>query len=282
MDDLRNMVLAMIKNALLGFDDMLVNADNVLTSGLDAWGPVTGVSNALVPFCMIIIGITLLIELAQVAAKVDIIRWEHGLKICVKVALTRVFIDIAPTFLEACYMQANQWIGNVTFTGNNNLGALVNNDMDTLVNAITGLWSILGLLITTLILVLAIKACGLIVAVIAFGRMFEMYVYLAISPLPCAFFPLGSGDGGGFSRITAKFLRGFAAVALQGVMMIVCIRIFGLVMSTEITRQISLASTLNGAVAVSELCYTLLLGGVVLVMSVVKCGSWAKSILDAM
>ena len=35
---------------------------------------------------------------------------EHGLKVAVKLALSKVCIDIAPLFLQACYVQACDWI----------------------------------------------------------------------------------------------------------------------------------------------------------------------------
>jgi len=284
MDTLRNALLDLIKSALLGFDTMIASSEDVLGRGLSSWLDVKSLADYLKPFCYILIGIFLLIEMAQVLAKVDIIKWEHGLKLCIKMVLAKVFIDIAPDFLEACYLQAAEWIHDVAggpVGGVTTLGSLVNNQMETLVNSINGLWSILGLFISVFIVILAIKICGLVIQVMAFGRMFELYVYLAVSPVPCAFFPLGHGDGSGFSRTTEKFLKSFAAVCLQGVMMIVCIRIFGVIMTQVITDNITtVTSTSAGTVAVSDLCYTMLLGSLALVMAVVKCGSWAKAILD--
>ena len=238
--------------------------------------------NIIRPFALVLTGICLLIELAQVASKVDLIKWEHGLKVCVKMALSVAFIDIAPIFLEACYRQAAAWITNAGALGSGGgFGTVIALLMEDLVGEVSGLWATIGLFLSVFVLLLAIQICGLIVAVIAFGRMFEIYVYLAISPLPCAFFPLGDGTGGGFSRITAKFLRQFAAVCLQGVMMIICIRVFGIIMQEVITDSIAAAAASDASVQVAELCYTMLLGSIVLVMSVVKSGGWAKAILDA-
>jgi len=284
MNALRDALLALIASALLGFDTMTASAVNVLTNGLDTWDLIVELSDVLKPFCYVVIGICLLIELVQVSSKVDMIKWEYGLKICVKMVLAKVLIDSAPVFLEACYLQASKWVSDVVnapLGGVSNLGELVNDEMSVLVNAIGGLWSVLGLFISVFIVVMAIKLCGLIVQVIAYGRMFELYVYLAVSPLPCAFFPLGNGDGGGFSPVTSKFFKSFTAICLQGVMMVLCMRIFGVVMENTIRAGISDATSTTGTVAVSDLCYTMLLGSIVLVMSVVKCGSWAKAILDA-
>lgn len=288
MDGLKNVLLEVILSAISGFDSMVTNAESVLTGGAfntgTVWNAVLTLSNALKPFCYVVIGICLLIEIAQVAAKVDIIKWEHGLKLCVKMVFAKLCIDIAPTFLRACYNQASLWIGSAASTGAyRNLSDLMTSDIRIQIQSITGLWSVLGLLMTTLVLSMAIKVCGLLVQVIAFGRMFELYVYLAVSPLPCAFFPLGDGSGGGMSRVTTKFFKSFIAVCLQGVMIILCIRIFYMIVGSSLTSLVTSATGgSDPTVIVSDLCYTMLMAGIVLVMAVAKCGSWAKGIMDAM
>lgn len=288
MDGLKETLLNLIKSAMNGFDSTVSSAQDVLTGGLfdtnAVWSSVLALSNALKPFCYVVIGICLLIEIAQVAAKVDIIKWEHGLKLCVKMVFARLCIDIAPTFLRACYNQASLWISSAMSVGGyTNLGSLMTTEVETQISSISGIWSVIGLLASCLLLSMAVKICGLLIQVIAFGRMFELYVLLAVSPLPCAFFPLGDGSGGGMSRITQKFFKNFIAVCLQGVMIIISIRIFYMIVGTALTSLITSASGgSDPTTVVTDLCYVMLLAGIVLVMAVAKCGSWAKSIMDAM
>lgn len=288
MDGLKETLLNLIKSAMNGFDSTVSSAQDVLTGGLfdtnAVWSSVLASSNALKPFCYVVIGICLLIEIAQVAAKVDIIKWEHGLKLCVKMVFAKLCIDIAPTFLRACYNQASLWISSAMSVGGyTNLGSLMTTEVETQISSISGIWSVIGLLASCLLLSMAVKICGLLIQVIAFGRMFELYVLLAVSPLPCAFFPLGDGSGGGMSRITQKFFKNFIAVCLQGVMIIISIRIFYMIVGTALTSLITSASGgSDPTTVVTDLCYVMLLAGIVLVMAVAKCGSWAKSIMDAM
>lgn len=288
MDGLKETLLNLIKSAMNGFDSTVSSAQDVLTGGLfdtnAVWSSVLALSNALKPFCYVVIGICLLIEIAQVAAKVDIIKWEHGLKLCVKMVFAKLCIDIAPTFLRACYNQASLWISSAMSVGGyTNLGSLMTTEVETQISSISGIWSVIGLLASCLLLSMAIKICGLLIQVIAFGRMFELYVLLAVSPLPCAFFPLGDGSGGGMSRITQKFFKNFIAVCLLGVMIIISIRIFYMIVGTALTSLITSASGgSDPTTVVTDLCYVMLLAGIVLVMAVAKCGSWAKSIMDAM
>lgn len=288
MAGLKETLLNLIKSAMNGFDSTVSSAQDVLTGGLfdtnAVWSSVLALSNALKPFCYVVIGICLLIEIAQVAAKVDIIKWEHGLKLCVKMVFAKLCIDIAPTFLRACYNQASLWISSAMSVGGyTNLGSLMTTEVETQISSISGIWSVIGLLASCLLLSMAVKICGLLIQVIAFGRMFELYVLLAVSSLPCAFFPLGDGSGGGMSRITQKFFKNFIAVCLQGVMIIISIRIFYMIVGTALTSLITSASGgSDPTTVVTDLCYVMLLAGIVLVMAVAKCGSWAKSIMDAM
>lgn len=288
MDGLKETLLNLIKSAMNGFDSTVSSAQDVLTGGLfdtnAVWSSVLALSNALKPFCYVVIGICLLIEIAQVAAKVDIIKWEHGLKLCVKMVFAKLCIDIAPTFLRACYNQASLWISSAMSVGGyTKLGSLMTTEVETQISSISGIWSVIGLLASCLLLSMAVKICGLLIQVIAFGRMFELYVLLAVSPLPCAFFPLGDGSGGGMSRITQKFFKNFIAVCLQGVMIIISIRIFYMIVGTALTSLITSASGgSDPTTVVTDLCCVMLLAGIVLVMAVAKCGSWAKSIMDAM
>lgn len=285
-DAIIQLVKSLLLSAFNSFDDLVSTASNVLTGGISSslWSTVVGKSNAFVPFCNIIIGICALIELAQVASKVDIIKFEHGLKIAVKLAISKVCIEVAPTFLHACYNQSSIFITYLSSGGNTvNLGSTIGSSITTYLDSVSGLGNAIGLLASTLILQMGIKVCGLVVVVIAYGRVFEILIYLLVSPVPCAFFPLGNGNGDGISRISTRFFKSFIAVCLQGLMMYMCIQLFGDIVNNAISTKIAntLASGASSATMVSDLCYDMILFSIVLVMAVAKCGSWAKSIIDA-
>lgn len=302
-DSIRDAIINMLTDALDSFDSMISEVLSVLaldmssgSGGLIEWSAanttVNKVSDILRGFCLPIAGICLLIELAQVASKVDVIKWEHGLKVAVKMALTVVFINHVPILLQALYYKASEWIASVEALGNSNagVGASVSADLADVVNAVTGTFGPIGLFPAALIIWLIIKGCAILVTVIAYVRLFEILVYIAISPLPCAFFPLGNGDGSGFSRITAKFLRSFAGVCLHGVMIIICLLIFnsfiGDGMTNKIVEQISAAGTLSNLSIgdafklIYELCFMVVVAALLLLMTVTKCGGWAKAVID--
>lgn len=282
-DAIKDLVESLLKNAMTSFDTMANDACNVLQGGVSGglWSTVSGLTSVFTPFCNIIIGICILLELANIASKVDLIKWEHGLKCGVKICLAKVCIEIAPTFLKACYNQCVLFISALGMSGTVSLSGTVTPLIDTALNEVTSLGGAIGLLCSTLILIMGIKICGLLVMVMAYGRVFEILVYLMISPIPVAFACYNEGHDG-IARITMKFIKGFIAVCLSGVMMYMCICIFGTIVSTAFTTLVAgSVGASTGSALVSDLCYDMILFTIVLVMAVAKCGGWAKQIMDA-
>jgi len=265
-----------------GFNEAIHNAVDILSGlGISFDVFINGIHTVLRPFAFTIIGICLLIELAQILQRAEMIKIEHGILIATKIVLARLFIDFLPMLMQAIYAQAAAWVGAIGtttpgFTDANRV------QLAMLVDNVSGLGASLALLASSLILALAIWIAGLMIQIVAIGRIFEIYVLVAISPLPAAFFPLGSGDGTGFSRISLKFIRMFAAVCLQGVMMIICLSVFSIVMTGMMENAaLAITGTGNATAEVMRMAMLMVMGSIVLVMSVSKAGSWAKSILDA-
>lgn len=226
----------------------------------------------------IITAICLMIEMAQVAAKVDIIKWEMALKLGFKLVAAKVCIDMGALFLQALWQQAMEWIAMAlpsTSAGAGGIGHDIYLNILAPIVEDAGFIERIGLLIPVLIYTLASYIIGLVIYAIALGRLFEVAVYITFAPIAFAFFPLGGGDGAGFSRITGKFIRSFAAVCLQGVMMIVCLVIFkeisGSLTDAALANQESMFAAMFGVILIQ----------VVLVMAIMKCRTWANSLLDA-
>jgi len=285
-DPIKDLLMSLMESALGGFDEVVTNAADVLMLNgvaFDAiWTNVANKANTiLTPFCNVIIVLCLMVEIAQVSMKVDVLKYEHGIKLGIKACLAKVFIDVSPTLLKAIYLQGQSWISSFGAIGTT-LGWETLDKIEPLMDAVSGLGNILGMFLSTFIVLLAIKICGLMVMVIAYGRMFEILVYLLVSPVPCAFMPLGHGDGGGFSRTTAKFLRSFAAVCLQGVMMMMVLYLFDTIIGSALITAVNAVDVTDANAAVTNLIYTMLLGAICLVMAITRCGSWARNIMDAM
>lgn len=313
-DTFKNMFVDNMENAFTSFDTSVKKAQDALNgfssmsvAGEGIWTALGNLSSLLTAFCDVLLVIFFMMEIISVAQRVDTIKWESVIKLCVKYAFTVEIIRMSSVILFAIYSKASEWV--TAFAGRTGTFSVGQQMVEQIrenhvLDGVDGLGDSLGLLMTSFIVVLAIKLCGLLIQIIAYGRMFEIAVYIVISPLPFAFFPRGTG-GEGISRTTTKFLRNFAAVCLQGVMMLIVFYVFNILLSSELSSILGIgggaaastvvgqmpmtpevveeaaAATASATAQITEALYGMLLASVALVMGLFKCSGWAKSILDA-
>ena len=118
MDEGLAFLLSLILSSMLqNFDDMITETRELLTLSViddSLWDNISNVARSVfVPFGTTIIVICLMIEIAQTASRVDLLKWEHAIKIGVKMVLTKVAVDNVSLFLEACYKQSIRFINSV-------------------------------------------------------------------------------------------------------------------------------------------------------------------------
>lgn len=295
MDVIKDWIKQLLLFTLKYFDESINGAAVILTQGVN-FSSAKGMVSAIGTFASTIVVIACLIELCIGAARVDGLRWEHAVKIGTKLCLGKVCVDLGADVLEATYLQTQSWI--LTLAGNpanpnvNIISSTLSIDakdcIDLLITKVSGFGGAMGLLATSLIMILAILICGLLIKVMAYARIFELYAYIAVSPLPLAFAPLGAGGDVGINNITKRFLKTYAGVCLQGVMMIIVLKIFDTLIENAIITKVGdmynalskTGATIDVGASLSELLTTMLLGSIALVVAVSKSGSWAKGIMD--
>lgn len=121
------------------------------------------------------------------------------------------------------------------------------------------------LALETLIVSFCMKIMAVIITVIMYGRMIEIYLYTSVAPIPFA--TMTNREWG---QIGTNYFRGLFALAFQGFLMMVCVAIYAALVA-GITMTDNLSSSLFGIMA-----YT-----VVLCFSLFKTGSLSKSIFNA-
>ena len=109
------------------------------------------------------------------------------------------------------------------------------------------------------------KIMSVVITVIMYGRMIEIYLYTSVAPIPFA--TMSNREWG---QIGTNYFRGLFALAFQAFLMMVCVAIYA-VLVAGIQYSSNLSSSLFGVMA-----YT-----VVLCFSLFKTGSLSKSIFNA-
>ena len=128
-----------------------------------------------------------------------------------------------------------------------------------------GIGELLGLSIETLLISLCLKIMSILITVILYGRMIEIYCTVSIAPIPIA--TMSNREWG---SIGTNYLKGLFALAFQGFLIMVCVAIY----AVRINNMI-IAANIHSALF-SVAAYT-----VILCFSLFKTGSLAKSLFNA-
>lgn len=127
-----------------------------------------------------------------------------------------------------------------------------------------GLGELVMILFETSLIKVAIQVISVVIMLVVYGRMFEIYVYSSVSAIPFA--TMGNKEWG---QIGTNYIKGLFALGLQGLFLMVCLGIYAVLVKTiKITDIHTSTMTILG--------YAVLLG-----LMMLKSGTLAKSVLNA-
>jgi hypothetical protein len=116
-----------------------------------------------------------------------------------------------------------------------------------------------------MIINIIVIALNIVVFVIIYGRMIEIYLLTSLAPLPMA--TLTNREMGGMGQ---NYVKSLLAVGLQGLLIMVCVAIYAVMVQSIATNGNPIGSIWATIGYTVLLCFTLF-----------KTGSVAKSILGA-
>ena len=140
------------------------------------------------------------------------------------------------------------------------LTSMFNSQIDSM-----GIGELIGLGMETMIISLCMKIMSVLITVILYGRMIEIYLYTSVAPIPFA--TMSNREWG---QVGNNYFRGLLALGFQGFFMMVCVGIYAVLIAT-IEISDNMHSALFGVAA-----YT-----VILCFSLMKTGNLSKSIFNA-
>jgi len=124
---------------------------------------------------------------------------------------------------------------------------------------------LVGLGMETMIISMCMKIMSVLITVILYGRMIEIYLYISVSPIPFA-----TWTNREWGSIGSNYFKGLFALAIQGFFIMVCVAIYAVLVSS-----VAVAGNLHSALW-SVAAYT-----VILCFSLFKTGGLAKSVINA-
>lgn len=127
-----------------------------------------------------------------------------------------------------------------------------------------GIAELLLLVMETSLVSLCMKIMSVLITVILYGRMIEIYLYCSVAPVPFA--TMANREWG---QIGDNYLKSLIALAFQGFLLMICVGIYAV-----LVNDLIVADNLHSAIF-SIAAYT-----VILCFSLFKSGSLAKSIFN--
>ena len=127
-----------------------------------------------------------------------------------------------------------------------------------------GIGELVMILFETSLVKVAIQVMSVVIMLVVYGRMFEIYVYCSVSAIPFA--TMGNKEWG---QIGTNYIKGLFAIGLQGLFLIICLGIYAVLVKTIKITDIHASTFMIFG-------YALLLG-----LMMLKSGTLAKSVLNA-
>jgi len=272
MDEILKFFIWMNLNNLDEFTSEIYHqlSANVWSAGNPYYDTAMTVRGVVEPLALTIVGICFLVEFLKITINMDVLKYEYLLKCFFKLVFAKVCIDLSFDLMAAIYATGIEWVGTIGGPQNFLLGAHIWRNIQTSIDSY-GMLQLVAITITSGIMLVAAEICCIIVLVTVYATIFELTLYMAISPLPCAFLPL---EDGGASRIPKKFFLNFAGICLHLVFIAICLSLYVNLCNTLIIAN----AQMNWEVAVAF--PKVLLVTLIFMMAVTKSGTWAQRVLD--
>ena len=224
--------------------------------------------SVIIPIAGLIITAVLCIELINMVMQKNNMHdtdtfefFKYIIKMWIAVWLVSHAFEFSMAVFDVAQHMVNKAAGVI------NTSATVSGDqivamMDTLKEK--GLGELVMILFETSLIKVAIEVISIVIMLVVYGRMFEIYVYSSVSAIPFA--TMGNKEWG---QIGINYIKGLFALGLQGLFLMVCLGIYAVLVKTiKITDIHTSTMTILG--------YAVLLG-----LMMLKSGTLAKSVLNA-
>lgn len=253
MDGIIDKITEFIKELLQGW--VLTNFETMFTDVNDKVGPIAGEvsktpstwncgifdmiktlsDNVMIPIAGMIISFVLVYELiSMVIDKNNLHDFNTAIfirffmKACIAVMLLSKTFDIVMAVFDVGSHIVNS--AAVAISGETSID--VSSTLQTMLNeqfSEMSIGELLGLGMETMIVSLCMKIMSVLITVILYGRMIEIYLYVSVAPVPCA-----TVTNREWGTIGTNYFKGLCALAFQGFFMMVCVAIYAVLVAAEI------------------------------------------------
>ena len=179
---------------------------------------------------------------------------EHALKLFIRFAIAKIVVTYGMDLLLSIFKISQgivskiMTIANITSSSNSTLPSGIITAIES-----CGFFESIPLWAVTLIGGLVVTVLSFIMIMTVYGRFFKLYLYTAIAPIPLSTFA-----GEPTSHVGKSFLKSFAAVCLEGAIIVLSCIIFSLFASTPPVVDASAAAVTQVWKYIGELIFNML------------------------
>lgn len=230
-----NWVIDNLNNALQTWNDkmseiwLLVTQSPTEFKGGGIWNVIVNIHGALQATGLALLVLFFVIGVVKTCGSfAEVKKPEHALKLFIRFALAKGVVTYGLELMMALFNIVQGIIS--TIMNSSGLGSATQTVLpNTIVQAIEdcGFFASIPLWAVTLIGGLFITVLSFIMILSVYGRFFKLYLYTAIAPVPLASFA-----GEPSQSIGKAFLKGYAAVCLEGAIIILACVIFSVFASS--------------------------------------------------
>ena len=224
--------------------------------------------SVIIPIAGLIITAVLCIELINMVMQKNNMHdtdtfefFKYIIKMWIAVWLVSHAFEFSMAVFDVAQNMVNKAAGVINTSGTVS-GDQIVQMVDTLKDK--GLGELLMILFEISLVKVAIQAISIVIMLVVYGRMFEIYVYSSVSAIPFA--TMGNKEWG---QIGTNYIKGLFALGLQGLILMVCLGIYAVLVKTINFTDIHTSIFM-------VLGYAVLLG-----LMMLKSGTLAKSVMNS-
>ncbi|MHB1314597.1 MAG: hypothetical protein ACYCX2_03835 [Christensenellales bacterium] len=230
-----NWVIDNLNNALQTWNQKLSEIWQLITQsptefkGGNIWGVIVDIHGALQAIGLALLVLFFVIGVVRTCGSfAEIKKPEHALKLFIRFVLAKAVVTYGLELMMGLFNIVQGMISTImNSSGFGSPGTTIL--PDEIITAIKNctFWESIPLWAVTLLGGLFITVCSFLMILSVYGRFFRLYLYTAIAPVPLASFA-----GEPSQNIGKSFLKGYAAVCLEGAIIVLACIIFSVFASS--------------------------------------------------
>ena len=256
-----NWVVQNLQNALDTWNGKLAEIWTLITQtpetfkGGAIWNVIKNIYGSMQAIGLALLVLFFVIGVAKTCGSLtEVKRPEHALKLFIRFAIAKIVVTYGMDLMLAI-CKISQGIVSKIMTTANITSSAKSTLPQGIINAIEscGFLESIPLWAVTLIGGLIVTVLAFIMIMTVYGRFFKLYLYTAIAPIP-----LSAMAGEPTQSVTKSFLKSYAAVCLEGAIIILSCIIFSLFASSPPVVDTSAAAVTQVWKYIGELIFNML------------------------